>query len=35
MKNKWKKNPEYKRKIYTDGFFKFSRHLNYFGDILW
>ncbi len=32
---KWKKNPENKGKIYTQGFFKYSRHINYFGDILW
>ena len=24
-----------KDKIYTEGFFKYSRHINYFGDILW
>lgn len=31
----WKKNPENAGKIYTQGFFKYSRHINYFGDILW
>ncbi len=35
MRDKWKKNPKNKGKIYTDGFFKYSRHINYFGDILW
>lgn len=35
LRNKWKKNPENKGKIYTEGFFKYSRHINYFGDILW
>lgn len=35
LRNKWKNNPENKGKIYTQGFFKYSRHINYFGDILW
>ena len=35
LRNKWKKKPENKGKIYTKGFFKYSRHINYFGDILW
>jgi len=35
LRNKWKKEPENKGKIYTQGFFKYSRHINYFGDILW
>ena len=35
LRDKWKKNPENKGKIYTGGFFKYSRHINYFGDILW
>ncbi len=35
LRNKWKKDPENKGKIYTGGFFKYSRHINYFGDILW
>lgn len=35
LRNNWKKNPENKGKIYTLGFFKYSRHINYFGDILW
>lgn len=35
LRNKWKKKPENKGKIYTQGFFKYSRHINYFGDILW
>jgi protein-S-isoprenylcysteine O-methyltransferase Ste14 len=35
LRNKWKKNPENKGKIYTQGFFKYSRHINYFGDLLW
>lgn len=35
LRNEWKKKPENKGKIYTKGFFKYSRHINYFGDILW
>jgi protein-S-isoprenylcysteine O-methyltransferase Ste14 len=35
LRNKWKKEPANKGKIYTQGFFKYSRHINYFGDILW
>lgn len=35
LRNEWKKKPENKGKIYTGGFFKYSRHINYFGDILW
>jgi len=35
LRARWKKNPDNKGKIYTKGFFKYSRHINYFGDILW
>src|SRR6185437_16378425 len=35
LRNKWKKHPENNGKIYTRGFFKYSRHINYFGDLLW
>lgn len=35
LRSQWKKNPENKGKIYTEGFFKYSRHINYFGDMLW
>ena len=35
LRAKWKKNPDNKGKIYTKGFFRYSRHINYFGDILW
>lgn len=31
---KWKKNPSNKGKLYTGGFFKYSRHVNYFGDVI-
>jgi protein-S-isoprenylcysteine O-methyltransferase Ste14 len=35
LRKKWKKKPENKGKIYTQGFFKYARHINYFGDLLW
>jgi protein-S-isoprenylcysteine O-methyltransferase Ste14 len=35
LRNEWKKEPENKGKIYTQGFFRYARHINYFGDILW
>src|SRR5690606_31101779 len=30
LRNNWKKDPGNKVKIYTQGFFKYSRHINYF-----
>lgn len=35
LRDRWKKHPENKGKIYTGGFFRYSRHINYFGDLLW
>ncbi|MCB0656179.1 MAG: DUF1295 domain-containing protein [Saprospiraceae bacterium] len=35
LRAQWKKKPENQGKIYTRGFFGLSRHINYFGDILW
>ncbi len=35
QRNKWKKKPENKGKLYTEGLFKYSMHINYFGDFLW
>lgn len=35
QRNFWKKHPENKGKLYTIGLFKYSMHINYFGDILW
>ena len=35
MRHRWKTNPENKGKLYTGGFFRYSRHINYFGDLLW
>ncbi len=31
----WKKHPENKGKLYTIGLFKYSMHINFFGDVLW
>ncbi len=35
LRGNWKKNPANKGKLYTKGFFKYSMHINYFGDFLW
>ena len=35
MRDRWKSFPENEGKIYTKGFFRYSRHINYFGDLLW
>lgn len=35
QRDRWKKKPQNKGQIYMGGFFKYSRHINYFGDILW
>lgn len=35
LRAKWKKDPTNSGKIYTQGFFKYARHINYFGDVLW
>jgi protein-S-isoprenylcysteine O-methyltransferase Ste14 len=31
----WKRKPENKGYLYTVGLFKYSMHINYFGDLLW
>lgn len=31
----WKKRPENKGRLYTQGLFRYSMHINYFGDVLW
>ncbi len=31
----WKQDPGNKGKLYTRGLFKYSMHINYFGDLLW
>jgi len=35
MRLKWKKDPQNKGKIYDQGLFKYSMHINYFGDVVW
>lgn len=35
LRYNWKKNPVNKDKLYTKGFFQYSMHINYFGDLLW
>ena len=34
-RDKWKKDPANKGKLYTIGLFRYSMHINYFGDLLW
>jgi len=31
----WKKDPAHKGRLYTTGLFRYSMHINYFGDLLW
>ncbi len=35
QRDKWKKHSENKGRLYTVGLFKYSMHINYFGDLLW
>lgn len=35
MRDRWKKHPENAGQLYTGGLFKYSMHINYFGDLLW
>ncbi|WP_052500267.1 methyltransferase family protein [Priestia megaterium] len=35
QRNEWKKNSDNKGKLYTKGLFKYSMHINYFGDLVW
>jgi len=32
---RWKRNPEIKGRIYDQGLFRYSMHINYFGDVVW
>ncbi|HKK41905.1 MAG TPA: DUF1295 domain-containing protein [Bacteroidales bacterium] len=34
-RDSWKKDPDNKGRLYTSGLFKYSMHINYFGDLLW
>lgn len=35
LRDRWKKDPANKGRLYTGGLFRYSMHINYFGDILW
>ncbi|MGP4076912.1 methyltransferase family protein [Halobacillus sp. K22] len=35
LRNQWKKNVDNKGALYTGGLFKYSIHINYFGDFVW
>lgn len=34
-RDRFKKDPKNKGKLYTEGLFSLSRHINFFGDVLW
>lgn len=34
-RDSWKKRPENKGRLYTSSLFRYSMHINYFGDLLW
>ncbi|MFD2924047.1 methyltransferase family protein [Halobacillus naozhouensis] len=35
QRHEWKKNPEHKGELYTEGLFNYAMHINYFGDLVW
>ncbi|RLQ94072.1 DUF1295 domain-containing protein [Falsibacillus albus] len=35
LRDRWKKDVQNKGKLYTEGLFAYSMHVNYFGDLLW
>lgn len=35
LRDSWKKVPEHQGKLYTEGLFRHSMHINYFGDVVW
>jgi protein-S-isoprenylcysteine O-methyltransferase Ste14 len=35
LRHRWKRDPRNKGRLYTGGLFRLSRHINYFGDIVW
>jgi protein-S-isoprenylcysteine O-methyltransferase Ste14 len=35
LRDRWKKRPENQGHLYTGGLFRYSRHINYFGDLVW
>lgn len=34
-RKQWKADPAHQGKLYTEGLFKYSMHINYFGDLVW
>jgi protein-S-isoprenylcysteine O-methyltransferase Ste14 len=35
LRDRWKKRAENRGRLYTGGLFRYSRHINYFGDLVW
>jgi protein-S-isoprenylcysteine O-methyltransferase Ste14 len=35
LRDRWKRDPANKGKLYTGGLFRYSMHINYFGDVVW
>lgn len=35
LRDRWKRDPSNAGKLYTEGFFRYSMHINYFGDVVW
>jgi protein-S-isoprenylcysteine O-methyltransferase Ste14 len=35
LRHRWRRDPSHRGKLYTGGLFRFSRHVNYFGDVVW
>lgn len=35
QRDKWKKDPAHQGKLYTEGLFHYSMHINFFGDVVW
>jgi len=35
QRNAWKKDPQHRGMLYTQGLFRYAMHINYFGDLLW
>ncbi|MCU6707275.1 DUF1295 domain-containing protein [Paenibacillus sp. J5C_2022] len=35
LRHVWKQDPANRGKLYTGGYFRYSMHINYFGDVLW
>ncbi|MDA8353790.1 MAG: DUF1295 domain-containing protein [Firmicutes bacterium] len=35
QRHRFKKRPEHQGRLFTDGWFRYSMHINYFGDLVW